>query len=161
MKKEEIGILIPAFNEEETVGEVVREAKEYGTVIVLDDGSKDKTKEIAEQEGAIVFSHSENRGLGCALRTLFAIALKNEEYVKKFCKTNPISLKELPDFKTLVTLDSDGQHDPKDLPKLVNSLHGDVGFCLGVRDMSVYPAIKRIGNFGLNFLTNVFSLTRF
>jgi glycosyltransferase involved in cell wall biosynthesis len=95
---------IPAFNEEKTVACVVLEAQKYAdVVIVCDDGSADLTGEIAERLGATVVRHKRNRGYGAALQTLFRQA------------------REL-DADVLVTLDSDGQHDPAQIPLLVEPI---------------------------------------
>jgi glycosyltransferase involved in cell wall biosynthesis len=95
---------IPAFNEEKTVASVVLEAQKYAdVVIVCDDGSADLTGEIAERLGATVVRHKRNRGYGAALQTLFKQA------------------REL-DADVLVTLDSDGQHDPAQVPLLVEPI---------------------------------------
>ena len=71
-KKDKVSVIIPAFNEEETVGSVVEVTKKLSyvdEVIVVDDGSKDKTVEEAEKAGAIVISHETNQGKGSAIKT--------------------------------------------------------------------------------------------
>lgn len=99
-----IVIGIPAFNEEKTIARVVLEAQKYADVVVVcDDGSGDLTGEIAERLGAMVVRHKRNRGYGAALQTLFKQA------------------REL-DADVLVTLDSDGQHDPAQIPLLVEPI---------------------------------------
>jgi len=133
-------IIIPAYNEEETIANIIKRAKKYGTVIVVNDASKDKTQEIAKRSGAIVLSHKANRGLGAALRTGFEKAIKSG-------------------YDIAVTLDADGQHNPDDIPKLLNKINDNYDFVLGSRDLSKYPIIKRIGNLCLNFLTNIISGT--
>lgn len=97
-------ICIPAFNEEENIAEVIIKSKAYSPeVIVYDDGSTDKTAEIAEKNGAIVIRNSRNRGYGRALNTLFqhAIAVKAD---------------------VVITIDSDGQHDPEHIPLLLQPI---------------------------------------
>lgn len=95
---------LPAFNEENHIAGVLVRIKNYvDTILVCDDGSTDLTKEIAESLGAIVISHEENLGYGSALRTLFHSAI------------------EL-DADIIVTIDSDSQHAPSEIPKLVNKL---------------------------------------
>ena len=60
--------VIPCFNEEATIGSVVLKAKQYvDEVVVVDDGSTDKTAKIAEYAGATVLRHDENKGYGAAL----------------------------------------------------------------------------------------------
>jgi glycosyltransferase involved in cell wall biosynthesis len=98
---EGVAIGIPAYNEAETVADVVKEATTYAeSVIVVDDGSTDQTATRAAAAGATVISHPENRGYGGALKTLFETAHDR-------------------DVDHLVVLDADGQHDPADVPDLV------------------------------------------
>jgi glycosyltransferase involved in cell wall biosynthesis len=92
---------IPAFNEEHTIARVVLEAKRFAdAVVVCDDGSSDLTGKIAKHLGADVVRHEENLGYGAALRSLFSRARELEADV-------------------LVTLDADGQHDPREVPVIV------------------------------------------
>lgn len=94
-----VAILIPAYNEEETVEGIVQEARRYGEVTVCDDGSTDSTLRILRQ------AHS---GKGAAMRRLFLDAAAREA-------------------DAVVTMDADGQHDPREIPKLVSALeHADV-----------------------------------
>ncbi len=95
---------IPCYNEEVAIGSLVVRASQYADrVVVLDDGSTDKTAEVARLAGADVLVHSANRGKGAALRDLFTYATQ--------CGVD-----------ILVILDGDGQHDPDDIPKLVQPL---------------------------------------
>jgi glycosyltransferase involved in cell wall biosynthesis len=93
--------LIPAFNEEAHVAEVVKgTAPHVSTVVVVDDGSTDGTAAKARDAGAIVISHEGNRGKGCAIRTgLEHVLARNPSHV--------------------LLLDSDCQHDPAEIPQLV------------------------------------------
>ena len=111
-----IVIGIPAFNEEKTIARVVLDAQKYSDIVVVcDDGSGDLTGEIAERLGAVVVSHQKNSGYGAALQSLFKRA------------------KEL-NADVLVTLDSDGQHDPAEIPRLVKPLEeGAAEVVLGSR----------------------------
>ncbi len=97
-------IVIPAFNEEQNIADVILKAKAFSPeVLVYDDGSIDKTADIAEENGAIVIRNSRNRGYGRALNTLFQTAIiMKADYV--------------------ITLDSDGQHDPAQIPRLLQPL---------------------------------------
>ena len=95
---------IPAFNEERTIAKLVLEAQKHvDVVLVCDDGSEDMTAEIAERMGADVIRHETNMGYGAAIKTLFTMA------------------REL-NADVLVTLDGDGQHDPREIPQLVEPL---------------------------------------
>ena len=124
---------LPMYNEEETIGTVVTKVLDYvDEVICVDDGSSDSSARIAESCGANVHRHRANRGYGGALKTLFAKA------------------REM-DADILIILDSDGQHEPSDIPKLLAPiLAGDADFVIGSRfvdgggseDM---PAYRRLG----------------
>ena len=97
----DVVIGIPAYNEAETVGDVVRSALDPDVdVLVVDDGSDDRTATVAAEAGATVVSHSENRGYGAALGTLFETAHEH-------------------DIDHLVVVDADGQHDPTEAEDLV------------------------------------------
>jgi len=99
---------VPAFNEERTIAKVVLGAQKYADrVLVCDDGSTDMTGEIAEKLGAEVIRHERNLGKGVALRSLFEAGRRIGADV-------------------FVTLDADDQHDPEDIPRLVEPiLRGD------------------------------------
>lgn len=93
-----ICVVVPAYNAEDSVAEVVRGAlRHVETVIVADDGSTDRTASAARDAGASVLVIEENRGKGNALRVLFAEAKRRG-------------------FTAVVAMDADGQHDPEDLP---------------------------------------------
>lgn len=99
-------IVMPALNEEEAVGHVVREVREKvpsATVLVIDDGSTDRTAAEAHAAGALVLSLPFNLGVGGAMRVGFKYALAHG-------------------FSNVVQVDSDGQHDPSGVPELVAAL---------------------------------------
>lgn len=108
--------VIPSYNASTTIGPLVRQAKQLGLeVVVVNDGSTDHTARIAIESGATVVSHLHNQGKGAALRTGFALALQS-------------------DYDPIVTLDSDGQHDPSEIPKFLTALQtSDVGIVVGHR----------------------------
>lgn len=94
-------VCIPAFNEARNIASVVTQARQYATkVIVCDDGSQDDTARIAEEAGAQVVKHGNNKGYGAAIRTLFRTA--KEE-----------------DADVMITIDSDGQHNPGQIPEVI------------------------------------------
>jgi len=107
---------VPAYNEDKTIAKVIILAQKHvDKVIVCDDGSVDMTGEIARRLGAEVLRHERNIGYGDALGTLFRRA------------------KEL-DADVVVTIDSDGQHDPEDIPLLVKPLlTGNADIVIGSR----------------------------
>lgn len=135
-----IVIVMPAYNEESTVGSAVTEAKKYGRVIVVNDASTDRTAAEARKNGAVVVTHSTNKGLGSSLRTGFEKALRMGA-------------------EAVITIDADGQHSPEDIPKFIKKLKQGYEFVLGQRDLSRYPFTKRLGNFFLNIATNFVSGT--
>lgn len=123
---------IPAFNEEKTIARIVLQAQEYADkVVVCDDGSMDWTAEIAGKLGADVLRHDKNCGYGAALQSLFR-------------KAREIGV------DVMVTLDGDGQHDPSEIPKLINPiLEGKADIVIGSRflgDMeNSVPRTRRLG----------------
>ncbi|NVM24669.1 MAG: glycosyltransferase family 2 protein [Desulfobacterales bacterium] len=93
--------VIPAFNNETTISKVVEKTRrEIDHVVVVDDGSTDETARLARDAGAHVIRVSKNRGKGNALRISFKYALVNN-------------------FDATITLDSDLQHDPSEIPKFI------------------------------------------
>jgi glycosyltransferase involved in cell wall biosynthesis len=107
--------VVPAQNEEETIGKVVTLVKEYvDDVIVIDDGSRDATRLRALQAGASVISHPLNRGVGAALRTGYRVALQQKA-----------------DF--IVQIDGDFQHDPKYIPDLLEEFQNGHDIVIGSR----------------------------
>ena len=107
---------MPLYNEEETIGTVVIQSlKHVDEVYCVDDGSFDSSARIARKLGAKVHYHRSNRGYGAALKSIFKYALEV-------------------DAKALVILDSDGQHDPNDIPVLLEPIiAGDADFVIGSR----------------------------
>jgi len=121
-------ILIPAFNEEKHLGSVVAAASKYLPVIVIDDGSLDRTVEIATGAGATVFKQIPNQGKGAALQRGFYEVLK-EGY----------------DF--LITLDADGQHNPQEIRLFLDSFTNEKkDLIIGYRDFSKMPIIRKFAN---------------
>lgn len=123
--------VIPAYDAAGTIGALVKRIKATGLdVVVVDDGSTDRTASVASSEGALVISHLRNQGKGSALRTGFEHALRAR-------------------YDGVVTLDSDGQHDPADIPHLIRA--GEVqhaGIVLGDRmtNGSRMPPVRRWTN---------------
>lgn len=140
-------VAIPAYNAVGTIANVVRTASAYAdSVIVVDDGSKDGTGDAAREAGAIVVEHRRNRGYGGALKTAF----KEAERVGA---------------AHLVVLDADGQHDPTDVPRMVEAqTETGAEIVVGSRYMpesrTKLPFVRRVGLGVINVLTNL-SLGRF
>lgn len=96
---------IPAYNVEGTIGQIVELAKKHvDRVVVCNDGSTDGTAQAAANAGAVVISHKKNKGYGAAIISLFDYARQNAA-------------------DTLTTLDGDGQHDPKQIPILLDVIY--------------------------------------
>lgn len=132
---------IPCFNEELFIGSVALKTKEYvEQVVVIDDGSTDKTAMVAERAGAIVVSHGSNKGKAAAVSSAF-------DYAKKV------------GCKALVLLDGDGQHDPAYIPSLVKPVLEDkADMVVGSRYLQIrshIPRVRKLGQRVLTLFTNV------
>jgi glycosyltransferase involved in cell wall biosynthesis len=105
MKRDDsIAAVIPAYNEESSIFSVVKDASHFvDEVVVIDDGSGDRTVELAAQAGAKVICHPSNLGIGSSLKTGY-----------KYCLSRGYDL--------VVQLDADGQHDPRHIPQMVDYL---------------------------------------
>jgi glycosyltransferase involved in cell wall biosynthesis len=120
--------LIPAYNEQANVADVVTATLNHLPVWVVDDGSTDDTAVRANQAGAYVLRQVPNQGKGAALRTGFRQALEAG-------------------YDAVVTLDADGQHDPAEIPKFQRAFE-DTGadLIIGARDFGQIPLVRRIAN---------------
>lgn len=116
----DVAIVIPAWNEAATIVGVVKSVLPFGTVIVVDDASDDGTDRLAAKAGALVVSHESNLGYDGALNSGFAkCADLGADYI--------------------VTFDADGQHDPENLPTMIDMLRSGADLIVGIR-----PARARI-----------------
>ncbi len=144
-------VLIPAYNEEKTIGAVIRaiprkiEGVREVAILVLDDGSTDKTADKAKRAGADkVVSHASNLGLGTAFQNGLWEALKMKADI-------------------IVNIDADGQFNPNDIPRLVKPIlteRAEVATCSRFKDKGLEPAMPWVKKFGnrlftglINFLT--------
>ena len=131
-------IVIPVYNEERHIGEVLRNIKKegYTNIIVVNDGSEDYTSEIAKKEkGILVIDHSINCGPGAAIQTGIKKALSLHADI-------------------IVAYDGDGQHDPKDLKRVlapVESKKADVSLGSRFLKKNKIPYLRR----GFNYLGNI------
>lgn len=127
MSKRIIG-LIPAYNESAHIERVVYAGSKFLTVLVVDDGSKDDTAQKAEQAGATVLRQVPNQGKGAALMRGFHYAAQQG-------------------YDAVVMLDADGQHDPEEIPLLLQPFleHG-ADLVIGLRDFSRMPLVRRCTN---------------
>src|SRR6476619_3150534 len=142
--RDKIAVVIPAYNEGESVGDVVRQIPkevcgERTSVLVVDDGSRDDTSEEAAKAGAIVARHVINRGGGAALRTGYRLMAE-------------------PGALVVVTLDADGQHLPSEMERLVKPvLDDEVDVAHGSRVLGEADANSRSREFGIVFFHRVVS----
>ena len=132
-----IVVTIPAYNEEKTIGGVIKRIHEvmksnrYNyTVLVVDDGSQDGTAKAAKKAGALVYPHPKNYGLAESFKT---------------------ELKKALDLKVdvIVHIDADEQYQPKEIPKLIREIENGYDLVLGSRfkgKIESMPLIKRLGN---------------
>jgi len=137
-KRAKVIACIPAYNQEHSIEKVVQTTSKYvDHVIVIDDGSFDKTAELAERSGAFVIRHPTNMGYGAAVKSGFTVALKGKAEI-------------------VVTLDADLQHNPEDIPALLTPiLDGNaeivIGSRIGKSDMEM-PAYRKAG---VRFITKL------
>ena len=129
-----IAVVLPAFNEEKQIGEVIGAIPEFvDHIIVVDDGSTDQTVRIAVAAGAMTVSHKKNRGVGAAFSTGVKTVLETQADI-------------------MVNMDADGQFNPADIEKLIHPiLENRAGFVTASRFIDRefiprMPAIKKMGN---------------
>ena len=131
MVRSDLVVLIPAFNEEETIAEVVSSLKNFGDILVVNDGSLDKTELNAINAGANTISHIVNQGYDKALNTGFKYAY---------------SMK----YKYLITLDADKQHPVDKLESIYKELVNGADLVLGCRNKK-----QRISEYIFSFYTRL------
>jgi glycosyltransferase involved in cell wall biosynthesis len=124
-------VLIPAYQEEDHIAAVVREALDYCPhVIVIDDGSPDNTATVAAEAGATVLEHVHNQGKGAALQTGFDHARAQG-------------------YDLAITLDADGQHAPSDIPAFLQAYartHSPVLVGNRMGNLADMPRLRRFVN---------------
>ena len=140
-----IYVFLPAFNEKKHIEEVLDLLKQLELnlkIHVIDDGSRDATGEIARKAGAIVVRHPLNLGQWAAMRTAFAISLMEGADV-------------------VVSVDADGQHNPKDLPKLVEPiLKREADIVIGSRFLDCEtPEMPKYRLAGIRFFNKLIGIT--
>lgn len=131
-KNAKVLVGIPAFNEEKTISFVVQTAKQYGDVMIIDDGSIDNTLRKAVNAGAKYLRHETKQGYGSALKKIF-------DYAK------------LNNYDVLITLDADGQHNPDEIPAFLKALENRADVVIGNRFMKFESGIS-ISKQGINLV---------
>jgi glycosyltransferase involved in cell wall biosynthesis len=121
--------VIPAYNEAPRVGAIVLAVRDLLPVLVVDDGSTDRTAEVAPETGAEVVEQRPNQGKGAALRSGFRQALAIGA-------------------DAILTLDADGQHAPADIPRLLAAAGADPppDLVIGRRSFRSMPPVRRLSN---------------
>jgi glycosyltransferase involved in cell wall biosynthesis len=134
-------VAMPAYNEEKYIGSMVLKCSQYaGKTLVIDDGSTDRTTEIARLAGATVIRHGKNRGYGSAIRSIMAEAKRQ-------------------DADILIILDADSQHNPEEIPYLVSAINEGSDIVIGSREAQkkgITP-YRRFGQRVLSRLTHIAS----
>ena len=124
-------LILPAYNEAKTIRAVISQAREFiQSIVVVDDGSIDETAQIARRSNVTVVRHKINRGKGMTLRTGFDWAMRNQ-------------------YEIVMTMDSDGQHNPLDIPRFLDKLRRDnPDIIIGARspDQPSMPLHRRLNN---------------
>lgn len=140
-------VMLPALNEEATIADVLsripRSLERISSidVLVVDDGSTDRTAELARKMGATVISHTVNRGLGVAIQTGLAEAIRRQVDIA-------------------VNMDSDGQFDPACIRELIEPVlqgRADMATASRFKDGTLVPQMpltKRLGNWGMSKLVS-------
>ena len=114
--KKKIWVVIPAYNEGETIGAVLDDLKKKEIpVLVIDDGSQDSTAEVVEGKGVLLIRNERNLGKGLALKKGIDYLFKNE------------------DFDYVITMDADNQHSSEDLDKFLKAAENNDDFVVGNR----------------------------
>jgi glycosyltransferase involved in cell wall biosynthesis len=139
-------VIIPAYNEEKSIGQVIQSIKRWHPdidIVVVNDGSKDDTARVARETGlAHVLDLPVNLGIGGAVQTGYLFAYRNN-------------------YDIAVQIDADGQHDPADLEKIIQVVEsGEAECCVGSRfvEKTEYkPSFLR--GFGINFFSNMIRMT--
>jgi len=133
--------VIPCLDEEQFIGDIVIKALTHvDKVFVIDDGSSDRTEDVARHAGADVIRHEKRRGAGAATRTGFLAALKAGADI-------------------VVTLDGDGQHDAAEIPNLTKPLlEGEADLAIGSRFVSPSTNMPPYRNLGIDIITWLYNI---
>jgi glycosyltransferase involved in cell wall biosynthesis len=144
-KKEGVYVVLPAYNEEKTIKDVISELIHLGVnLVVVDDGSKDNTYHVTmdllknHPSQISLYRHPINRGLGATLRTGIKAVYSHGADI-------------------IVTFDADGQHHSQDIPPICQPIiQGEADVVIGKRNFSEMPFSKQFGNVVMNIITMIF-----
>ncbi|PIN75796.1 hypothetical protein COV17_03565 [Candidatus Woesearchaeota archaeon CG10_big_fil_rev_8_21_14_0_10_36_11] len=130
-------VIIPAYNEEKTLRNVIHAVKKYvQDIIIVDDGSHDTTEQIVQEENVIFLKHAVNLGKGAALKTGCDYAITQNVH-------------------NIIVMDADGQHDPEKIPEFIEKLN-NVNLVFGYRTLGTsMPFVLRFGNAFINKTTKI------
>ncbi len=141
-KGKRITVIIPALNEESKIGHVLEGIPKFvDHIVVVDDGSTDRTGDIAREKGALVFRHAVNRGVGAAFNSGRRMALELNSDIG-------------------VNIDADGQFNPADIKTLIEPIaQGEADFVTASRfkDSSMYPTMTRAKFWGNQLMSQMIS----
>lgn len=135
-----ICVIIPAYNEEKAIQDLVISVKKYAPdILVINDGSTDKTEELAKAAGAVVLTFKNNAGKGKVVKDGFDYALQNN-------------------YDAVIMMDADGQHSPGDLPGIIDAAAPPkVGIVVGNRmaNPKNMPALRFATNFLMSLIISL------
>lgn len=135
---------MPAYNEAKYIGSVILQARGYADeVVVVDDGSSDRTSKVAELAGATVIRHGENKGYGATIQSILAQAKERNADI-------------------LVLLDADSQHDPEEISSLTKAITEGYDLAIGSRKLRRrdIPAYRQIGQKVISYFTRILSRSK-
>lgn len=136
--------IIPCYNEEKNIKNVIEKTRQYvDKIIVIDDGSKDRTSEEAEKCGAVVYRNNENLGKADAMKIGFTLALESGADL-------------------ILTIDGDGQHNPHEIPKFVDKIGQGYDLVVGARrfEPEHMPGVRIFANSFSSFVSSLACRTK-